>query len=93
MSYPHNRGIVSESTEASPFDPPVDVVLSSLSLLLTDPAFKYLETIMMGEFEEVDDLRAEVLVHSNEFSSLALNRILDQIDQAIDDYRRSIAHL
>ena len=93
MSYPRNHGIVGESSEASPFDPPIGVVLSSLSLLLSDPQFSALDAIMMGEFEEVDDLRAEILVNSNSFSSFALNRILEEIDKAVDDYRRGIAHL
>ncbi|WP_263082071.1 hypothetical protein [Endozoicomonas sp. Mp262] len=93
MSYPRNHGSVSESSEASPFDPPVDVVLSSLSLLLTDPEFANLEVIMMETFEEVDDLRAEILVNSDRFSNHALNRILEEIDRAVDDYRRGIALL
>ncbi|MDD7804490.1 MAG: hypothetical protein PUP46_02745 [Endozoicomonas sp. (ex Botrylloides leachii)] len=93
MSYPRNNGFVNPSSGASPFDPPVDVVLSCLSLLLTDPQFKALETIMMGDYEEVDDLRAEILINSKQFSSLALNRILVEIDRAIDDYRRGIASL
>ncbi|MDP0588206.1 MAG: hypothetical protein QS748_02985 [Candidatus Endonucleobacter bathymodioli] len=93
MSYPRAHGMVGESTDISPFEPPVGVVLSSLALLLTDPQFKYLETVMMGDFEDVDDLRAEILVSSNKFASEALNRILNEIDRAVDDYRRGIAHI
>ncbi|MDP0560892.1 MAG: hypothetical protein QS721_00605 [Candidatus Endonucleobacter sp. (ex Gigantidas childressi)] len=93
MSYPRTHGMVGESTDASPFDPPIGVVLSSLALLLTDPQFKDLETIMMGDFEDVDDFRAEVLISSNKFTGAALNRILTEIDRAVDDYRRGIAHM
>ncbi len=91
MSYPNNQGIVGESSDSSPFNPPVDMVLSSLSLLLTDPEFANLEVIMMGEFEEIDDLRAEILVNSGKFSTYALNRILEDIDRVVDDYRRGAA--
>lgn len=96
MSYPHFRGgfegyPTDSATEASPFDAPMELVLNELAWLLADPQFANLEMIMMGEHETVEDLRAEILVNSNKFTSQVLNRILDEIDRIVDDYRRNVA--
>ena len=92
MPYSHKQQLVDESPSMAPFEPPVNIILNSLSLLLENPKFRALESILSRDFEEADDLRAEILVNSNQFTSAALNHILDEIDRAIDDYRRSLAY-
>ena len=96
MSYPHLQGDfegyqTDPVTQGSPFDAPVELVMNELSWLLSDSKFMNLEVIMMGEFESVDDFRAEILVNSSKFSSEALNRIMDEIDRVVDEYRRHVA--
>lgn len=96
MSYPHLNGDMDgyqtdPATQGSPFDAPVELVLNELSWLLADSAYVNLEVIMMGEYETVDDFRAEILINSSKFSSEALNRIMDEIDRVVDEYRRHVA--
>lgn len=90
MSYPHNnQTLATEPSEASLYEPPVALVINRLLPLLNDPEFANLEAIMIEPFEEVDDLLAEILVNSHRFSSYALNRLFEEIDQALDEHRRS----
>ncbi len=97
MPYPNMyEGYLETGTEplqGTTFDVPVEIVLTELSWLLADQQYSHLELLMMSDFEEVEDLRAEILVHSSQFSSKALNKILEEIDRVVDEYRRGVALL
>lgn len=96
MSYPHFKGDfggypTDTATKGSPFETPMELVLNELAWLLADPQYINLEVIMVGEFETVEDFRAEILINSSRFTSQVLNRILEEIDRVVDDYRRNVA--
>ena len=98
MSYPHLNDDFDDyqsdsATSGSPFDTPVELVQKELTWLLTDPAYRALEDLLLEDYEGIDDLRATVLVNANKFTSQALNRLLDEIDRIIDEYRRGVALL
>lgn len=93
MPYPRDHSIAGKSLDVSPCDPPVGVILSSLSLLLTDPKFKALEPIIIKNFDTVDDLRANILVNSHQFSTQTLHRMLEEIDRAVDHYQRGATNV
>ena len=81
------------SSSSSPFDVPVALVQKELSWLLMEPKYQALESIMLEDYEEVEDLRAAILVNTNKFTSQALNHILDEIDRVADEYRRGVTLL
>lgn len=98
MSYPHLHNDFEDyqsdsSTSGSPFDTPVELLQKELSWLLTDPTYQALEVILLEDHEDVEDLRAAILVNTNKFTSQAMNKILDEIDRIVDDYRRGVALL
>ncbi|OED40861.1 hypothetical protein ACH42_15465 [Endozoicomonas sp. (ex Bugula neritina AB1)] len=98
MSYPHiydnYQDYQSDSeVSGSSFDVPVELVKKELSWLLRDADYRALESIILDDYEELEDLKAAILVNTNKFTSQALNKILDEIDRVVDEYRRGVALL
>ena len=98
MSYPHLNNDIEDyqsdsSVSESPFDTPVELVQKELSWLLTDPKYQGLKSIMLEDYEDVEGLRAAILVNTNKFTSQALNHVLDEIDRVVDEFRKGGALL
>ncbi len=98
MSYPHlyndfedNQSVRSGSD--SPFDVPMDLLKRELVWLLADPACRALEETMREDHQDVEELRAAILINADKFSSQSMNHILDEIDRVVDEYRNKVALL
>ncbi|WP_257295741.1 hypothetical protein [Endozoicomonas sp. YOMI1] len=75
----------------SPFDVPIEVIQNGLLWLLSDPGFHPLKTLLPGDYSSVDELRDELVSGNIKLSSAAIDRVLDEIDRLVDDYRRGVA--
>ncbi|WP_419533050.1 hypothetical protein [Endozoicomonas sp.] len=75
----------------SPFDVPIEVVQNGLLWLLSDPGFQPLKSLLLDDFSSVDELRDELVSGNIKLSSAAIDRILDEIDRLVDDYRKGVA--
>ncbi|MBO9480163.1 hypothetical protein [Salinisphaera sp. G21_0] len=75
----------------SPFDVPIEVVQNGLLWLLSDPVFHPLKASLSSDFLTVDELRDELVSDKIKLSSVAIDRVLDEIDRLVDDYRKGVA--
>ncbi|WP_422446358.1 hypothetical protein [Endozoicomonas sp. ALB091] len=96
MPYPH----LSDGQEAfnsgriyhhSPFDVPIEVVQNGLLWLLSDPVFHPLRASLSSNYLSVEELREELVSGKIRLPSAAIDRVLDEIDRLVDDYRKGVA--
>ncbi|WP_257286082.1 hypothetical protein [Endozoicomonas sp. SESOKO1] len=96
MPYPHSsngqEGFNSgHCYHHSPFDVPIEVIQNGLLWLLSDPVFFPLKGMLSGDFSSVDELRDEMVSGNIKLSPAAIDRVLDEIDRLVDDYRKGAA--
>lgn len=75
----------------SPFDVPIEVIQNGLFWLISDPGFHSLKELLKADFSSVDELRDELVSGNIKLSSAAIDRVLDEIDRLVDDYRKGVA--
>ena len=90
MSYPsapREVEIVADSSHC-PFEVPVEVVRHDLTQLAREPQFLPLQALLDKDIADLEQLLSMVEALENPALSA---RVLEEIDQIIDDYRRSVA--
>ncbi|MGI9276186.1 MAG: hypothetical protein ACR2PT_15265 [Endozoicomonas sp.] len=90
MSYPSAPREVDTVADSShcPFEVPVEIALHGLRLLAREPQYQPLQVLLEKDIADLEQLLSMVA----ELENQALSAIVsEEIDQIIDDYRRSVA--